>query len=128
MKEISRDFDTLHEWALMSDQELREIVSNETMRTLHRISSYFITEKELEKLTINEINFILIVRTMKNLLDEGSHALSMAIICAGDLLDNGQKNEAMAVYEQFCLECSSPFYRNIAESQIKKISDILKNT
>jgi len=63
------------------------------------------------------------VHEASDLLERYSKALGRAIIEANRLSDSGDTEAACMVYQNFIADCHAPFYRQIAQSQIRKLND-----
>jgi len=126
MNTLGNDFDFLDSWALMSDEDIRAVAFQETTRVLHRLSQALLDEEQLRRLTVDVDNVAAVVRMLRKIKHESSRALGDAIAEANDLLDDGETEEAIKVYQRFHKECASPYYRAIALDQIRKIGKVSK--
>jgi len=118
----SHEFDVLNEWALLSDDELKGVVSDDSIAFLQGVVSLLSDEKKGNEISVSRNNFVSTVREMRRRYQTGSRLLGQAILEASDWLDKQQRGKAKEVYERFLLSCSSRFYREIAENQLKKLS------
>jgi len=110
----------------MSDEDIRAVAFQETTRVLHRLSQALLDEEQLRRLTVDVDNVAAVVRMLRKIKHESSRALGDAIAEANDLLDDGETEEAIKVYQRFHKECASPYYRAIALDQIRKIGKVSK--
>jgi hypothetical protein len=115
------EFDFLNEWAHWPDNKIEEIISNSTIAALQSAVYLLVDESQRTKFVVTADNFVTVVREMRGIYKSGSRALGKAIIEASEYVDQNEVQEARKTYEQFLSRCESPFYRRIAEQQLRKL-------
>jgi hypothetical protein len=120
-REVAPDFDLLKQWASWDDDEIKKVVSDDTIETLQRVVRLLADESIADSRVVTRDNFVATVREMRELYREGSWQLGEAIIEASDLADNRELAKAREVYERFLASCGSKFYRDIARNRLKKL-------
>ena len=114
-------FDVVNEWALCSDDKINAVISEETITILQQAVDLLTDDTVDTKTLVTQNNFVPKVHEMRKLCMEGSRAFGDALIEASEFLDNGLPDEAKEIYKQFLLSSKMPFYRNIAQAQLRKI-------
>lgn len=87
---------------------------------MNEVAKLLLPPEELSPIT-RKTSFVDFVHQMNELLKNGSKALGDTIIKAAELQSSGEIEAARNVYEDFSLKCSSPFFRAIAETHIKRL-------
>jgi hypothetical protein len=121
MSHVPQDFDQLDEWALLPDLELAMLFCETNAQVLQRVVVSLVDETDPNPTVVNRENFVALVHGMRRIKHEGARALGDAIIQASDYLDQQQPQRAKEVYERFLSTCHSPFFRDIARGQLKKL-------
>jgi hypothetical protein len=114
-------FDRLIAWAELSDTELGNQFSDESAEILRWISSELGSAEE-RSTTVTRENFTAVVRAMRQRYHVGSRALGTAIIEAARFAEDGKIAEAQGVFRRFTDNCPSEFYRQIALSELRRLS------
>jgi hypothetical protein len=121
MSQPEHEFDLLNRWASLSDAQIANIVSEDTIRVLQRVADLLGDESEPGRPTVSPENFISTVRSMRERYAEGSRLLGNAILEASDWIDRNEPSKAREAYERFLSNCKLKFYRKIAANQLRKI-------
>jgi len=117
------EFDALTNWSQLTDQELAAVASGTSIELLRQIAGLLLPVEETRHFEINSDNFVPVARAMRSLYEEGSRALGDAIVAAGELADRGDRVGAVSTYLAFLTACRSPFYVQIAQSQIERLKN-----
>lgn len=111
-------FDYLNYWAVMSDDEIKENISNENIKILNEARSLLSKEQVQD---VDSMNFVSMVHQMRSLYVSGSRGLSELILETSDLKDSGNIDLAIKECRKFIACCPSPFYIEKAEFVLKKL-------
>ena len=122
MKTSTHEFDSLNQWALWSDADIEEIVTDETIKILEKAVDLLVDDKIQKKPIIDRNNFVRVVREMRQVYKVGSRALGKTILEASEYVDRGELEKARDVYDRFVATCKVPFYRHVAENQSRRLS------
>lgn len=123
MSDPVHDFDFLNEWARLTDAELENVATIETLARLRRVVEQLGDDAQAKQ-TLSRDNFASTVRQMRTLYVDGSRLLGEAILEASDLRDRHALEEARQVYRRFLSKCHSRFYGDIARTQLAKLEDL----
>jgi hypothetical protein len=111
-------FDTLREWATLSDDELSKVFARKgAAKTLSSIVHALGAQLHKNQ-TIDSANAPRLVREMRELLSKGSRELSAVMSKASHYKDEGRDQEAVSVYRDFMASCPSDFYKAIAQKEL----------
>jgi hypothetical protein len=113
------DFDILDALALKADDEIEMVASSQVFSMIERIEEQLVTRPMGR---VDQGNLVSRVRALRELKRSGSRALGDAILEASSHVDHEDIPRAREVYEKFLSNCDSPFYRRIAELQLRKLS------
>lgn len=114
------DFEHLRNWRSLSDDQLASRF-DEGAAALLRRCVIALGDQQQRQQPITADTFVATVRSMGDLVYQGSWDLSDAIAAADEHLDKNETAQAIACYERFLKSCPSDFYRRIALGQIEKI-------
>lgn len=125
MSAQSHDFNLLNLWATWPDSEIERVISKESIAAMERVVRLLADESESEKIVVNDETFVQLVHEMRKLYKIGSRSLGETILEASQYVDNQEiekAKEVKEVYEHFLSSCASKFYRDIAKSELDKLS------
>ena len=122
MSAQTHDFDLLNRWATLPDSEMEKAISKDSLAVMQRVVHLLADESESEKIVVDNDTFVRLVREMRELYETGSRSLGESILQASEYVDNQEIEKAKEVYHRFLSSCASKFYRDIAKSQLKKLS------
>jgi hypothetical protein len=107
----------------MSDAALGERFNDEARVTILEAAG-LLMDKPFSATGVSFANFVPLVRELNELCASGSRQLGEAIIEAGDHKDAGRLQDAAAVFRRFMNACPSPFYRRIAEHELRSLGKL----
>ena len=122
MKAKTHPFDHLNEWRQKSVDELVALGDEKNLVILQRVAELLHDATPESPLICTRENFAEITGKMIYLYINGSRALGNALLDAANELDNNNIGLAREIYCNFIEQCPSDFYRNIARSELKKLT------
>jgi hypothetical protein len=115
-------FDALNAWAHIPETELLTVFDDDARSVIVQ-SATMLWDVPIDAQTITPKTFPRLARELRESLRLGSRALGDAIIRSRERQDVGDVSGAKAVFEAFLSECTWPFYRELAQSELRVLCE-----
>lgn len=123
MKKLNEYYQLLDSLASKNKEELVDSYSDDNVKAICFLAKELLSD-EIFPDEVTEDNYIRMIPKLRELMSYWNRELGNRIIAADDQFKKRNIEEAVIILNQFCYNCPSSFYRNIAQEQAKKYKEL----